>query len=79
MSKLKPLRRAKLSIFQSSDVPTLSYGHELWVVTRLRDTPYFLLEVFHAQNNWEVIPGQTQKPWRDNIVHLAWEGHTPTA
>ena len=31
--KREPSQKAKLSIYRSVYVPTLTYGHELWVVT----------------------------------------------
>ena len=31
--KRKPSQNSKLSIYRSIYVPTLTYGHELWVVT----------------------------------------------
>jgi len=30
-------RKAKFSIYRPISVPTLTYGHELWVVTEKRD------------------------------------------
>ncbi|KAK3550607.1 hypothetical protein QTP70_000697 [Hemibagrus guttatus] len=57
-------RKAKLSIYQSIYVPTLTYGHELWVMTE---------RVFRACPTRKRPQGRPRTRWRDYVSRLAWE------
>ncbi|KAK3510619.1 hypothetical protein QTP70_011885 [Hemibagrus guttatus] len=75
-------RKAKLSIYQSIYVPTLTYGHELLVMTeRLRWLGHLFRmppgrlpgEVFRACPTGKRPRGRPRTRWRDYVSRLAWE------
>ncbi|KAK3509655.1 hypothetical protein QTP70_008402 [Hemibagrus guttatus] len=75
-------QKAKLSIYQSIYVPTLTYGHELWVMTeRLRWLGHLFRmppgrlpgEVFRACPTGKRPRGRPRTRWRDYVFRLAWE------
>ncbi|KAK3528214.1 hypothetical protein QTP86_026677, partial [Hemibagrus guttatus] len=81
-------RKAKLSIYQSIYVPTLTYGHELWVMTErlrwlgqlrwlghlFRMPPGRLPgEVFRACPIGKRPRGRPRTRWRNYVSRLAWE------
>ncbi|KAK3538287.1 hypothetical protein QTP70_034769 [Hemibagrus guttatus] len=77
--------KAKLLIYQSIYVPTLTYGHELWVMTeRIRSRIQagemsFLCRVVGRSLRGRVCPtgkrpqGRPRTRWRDYVSQLAWE------
>ncbi|TWW77601.1 hypothetical protein D4764_12G0009910 [Takifugu flavidus] len=81
-------RKAKLSIYRSIFVPTLTYGHELWVMTertrsRVQAAKMSFLcrvaglslrdRVFRACPFGRRPPGGPRTRWRDYGSRLAWE------
>ncbi|TWW67435.1 Ubiquitin carboxyl-terminal hydrolase CYLD [Takifugu flavidus] len=72
-------RKAKLSIYRSIFVPTLTYGHELWVMTeRTRSRVQaaemsFLRRVAGLSLRDRETPGRPRTRWRDYVSRLAWE------
>ncbi|KAK3507833.1 hypothetical protein QTP70_001201 [Hemibagrus guttatus] len=58
--------KAKLSIY----VPTLTYGHELWVMTERGRLPG---GVFRACPTGKRPRGRPRTCWRDYVSRLAWE------
>ncbi|KAK3562878.1 hypothetical protein QTP86_011111 [Hemibagrus guttatus] len=70
-------RKAKLSIYQSIYVPTLTYGHELWVMTERGAVEValgrFPGEVFRACPTGKRPRGRPRTCWRDYVSRLAWE------
>ncbi|KAL3973669.1 phosphorylated adapter RNA export protein [Sarotherodon galilaeus] len=80
--------KAKLSIYRSIYAPTLTYGHELWVVTErtrsriqaaemgfLRKVAGLSLRdrVFRACPTGRRPRGRPRTRWRDYMSRLAWE------
>ncbi|KAK3535008.1 hypothetical protein QTP70_001967 [Hemibagrus guttatus] len=56
-------RKAKLSIYQSIYVPTLTYGHELWVMTERRAVEVARASVSDASGTspWRGVPGMPHR------------------
>ncbi|KAK3518264.1 hypothetical protein QTP70_035195 [Hemibagrus guttatus] len=70
----KELRwKAKLSIYQSIYIPTLTYGHELWVMTQKDASRHLPGEVFRACPTRKRPWGKPRTSWRDHVSRLAWE------
>ena len=63
VTKRELSRKAKLSIYRSIFVPTLTYGHEVWVLTeRTRSRVQaaemgFLRRMAHMSDDWKTKPG----------------------
>ncbi|KAK3525741.1 hypothetical protein QTP70_007388 [Hemibagrus guttatus] len=66
-------RKAKLLIYQSIYVPTLTYGHELWVMTERMPPGRLPGEVFRACPTGKRPQGRPRTCWRDYVFRLAWE------
>ncbi|TWW67188.1 hypothetical protein D4764_02G0002290 [Takifugu flavidus] len=73
-------QKAKLSIYRSIFVPTLTYGHELWrsqmrwLGHLVRMPPGRLPdEVFRACPSGRRPPGRPRTRWRDYVSRLVWE------
>ncbi|KAK3546165.1 hypothetical protein QTP70_025142 [Hemibagrus guttatus] len=65
--------KVKLSIYQSIYVPTLTYGHELWVMTERMPPGRLPGEVFRAFPIGKRPRGRPRTRWRDYVSRLAWE------
>ncbi|KAK3547532.1 hypothetical protein QTP86_021516, partial [Hemibagrus guttatus] len=66
-------RKVKLSIYQSIYIPTLTYGHELWVMTKRMPPGRLPGEVFQACPTGKRPRGRPRTRWRDYVSRLAWE------
>ncbi|TWW76516.1 hypothetical protein D4764_13G0011780 [Takifugu flavidus] len=67
-------RKAKLSIYRSIFVPTLTYGHDRKNKITVRMPPGRLPgEVFRACPSGKRPPGRPKTRWRDYVSRLAWE------
>ncbi|KAK3528564.1 hypothetical protein QTP70_002809 [Hemibagrus guttatus] len=66
-------QKAKLSIYQSIYVPNLTYGHELWVMTKRMPPGRLPGEVFRACPIGKRPRGRPRTCWRDYVSQLAWE------
>ncbi|KAK3563871.1 hypothetical protein QTP86_004810 [Hemibagrus guttatus] len=66
-------QKAKLSIYQSIYAPTLTYGHELWVMTERKPPGRLPGEVFRACPTGKRPRGRPRTRWRDYVFRLAWE------
>jgi len=65
-------RKVKLSIYRSISVPTLTYGHKLWVVTE-RTRLWIQLAKMSFLHRVAGLSLRDRTCWRDYISHLAWE------
>ncbi|KAL3063618.1 hypothetical protein OYC64_000034 [Pagothenia borchgrevinki] len=76
VTKRELSQKAKLSVYRAISVPTLTYGHEGWVMTertRSRIQAAEIGEVFQARPAGKRPRGRPRTRWRDYISWLAWE------
>ncbi|KAK3555215.1 hypothetical protein QTP86_010463 [Hemibagrus guttatus] len=72
-------RKAKLSIYQSIYVPTLTYGHELWVMTERYKRHLSTTSNSQTPNSTMTKTKELSKDTRNKIVDLHQAGKTESA